>query len=64
MKLKTLELEIDRPPIFSAINLRHLVLKELTKYGEPLRWAVTLINLKIIKIEAVVITEEKILNKK
>ena len=44
VKLKTVELEFQWPNDLSFLILRKLLIAQLQKYGEPLRWAITDIN--------------------
>ena len=41
MELNVLELELNWPAEVPVFGLRRWILDELTKYGEPLRWAIT-----------------------
>ncbi len=65
MNLDILQMEILWPKEIDVSNLRQWLLKELMKYGEPLRWAITSIEHadceeslfeRKLKIEAVIMT--------
>ena len=62
MRLKMLELNFKWPEEVSLNDLRPLILDELAKHGEPLRWAIAFVEdsaphdfCRQLRIEAVVI---------
>ncbi len=62
MEIKFIELEIKWPQGIKASKLRPHILSRLKDYGDPLRWAITSLNLsqsskglRYISIEAVVL---------
>ena len=44
MKLKVLQLDLVWPKDVSVLELRKFIIAHLQTYGEPLRWAITVIN--------------------
>ena len=65
MKLKALHFKLNWPEGFSSLQLRSLVIGQVRKYGEPLRWAITKVDpgesdlsSRLLSIEAVVIDNE------
>ncbi len=64
MNIELKELEIDWPSEISIFELKNYILSELTKYGEPLRWAITSLTnysektTQRICVEAVLILNE------
>tara|TARA_B100000700_G_scaffold298569_1_gene364575 strand:- start:415 stop:615 length:201 start_codon:yes stop_codon:yes gene_type:complete len=62
MKINYFEFEITVPVDILPSNIRSRIIQHLIKYGEPVRWALTKvevdqkdISLKILKVEAVLI---------
>ena len=59
MNIKFAEIEIDWPSEIKVVSLRKYILSRLSKYGEPLRWAISSVSnpsekcMKKISIEAV-----------
>ena len=66
VKLEFIELELDWPSELSIFDLKNYILLRLSKYGEPLRWAITSLTthsgktIQKISIEAVLIISEEI----
>ena len=64
MNLEFIELELDWPSELTIYDLKKYILSNLTKYGVPLRWAITSLTshagreTQKISIEAVLITNE------
>tara|TARA_Y100001968_G_C19229918_1_gene653959 strand:+ start:438 stop:632 length:195 start_codon:yes stop_codon:yes gene_type:complete len=63
MNLKLLEIDLIWHKEIQLKDLRCLVLKELNKYGSPLRWAITSVSTnelddtsREIRVEAIVMT--------
>jgi hypothetical protein len=58
MKIQSIDIEIDISNQAQA-NLNHFIESNLTKWGEPLRWAITTIDpvTKIARVEAIAIVE-------
>ena len=61
MRLKSLELQLHWPETLLIHELRSYVVEELSKYGYPVRWAITRISsssepgiMRQLNIEAVV----------
>ena len=61
MEIKFVELKIKWPKEITILKLRDYVFSELSKYGSPLRWAITSLEtpssckgLRIMQIEAVI----------
>ena len=44
MNIKFVEIEIDWPSEIKVVSLREYILSRLSKYGEPLRWAITAVS--------------------
>ena len=62
MNLKVLELELTCPLEVSLEELRTWIVSQLSEYGDPLRWAITSVELsgaddlaRQLSVEAVVI---------
>ncbi len=53
-----LEIDVARPPDFSIVDLRNIILKNLRDYGDPLRWAITDVRVTSFRIEAIMITSQ------
>ena len=59
MNIKFTELEIDWPSEIKVVFLKKYILSRLSKYGEPLRWAISSVSdpsekcMQKISIEAV-----------
>ena len=59
MNIKFAEIEIDWPSEIEVVSLKKYILSRLTKYGEPLRWAISSVSnpsgkyMQKISIEAV-----------
>ncbi len=59
MNIKFVEIEIDWPSEIKVVSLKKYILSTLSKYGEPLRWAISSVSnssekcMKKISIEAV-----------
>ena len=45
MEIKFIELELQWPKNIGISNLRYFILGELKKYGVPLRWSITCLNI-------------------
>ena len=44
MNIKFAEIEIDWPSEIKVVSLRKYILSRLSKYGEPLRWAISSVS--------------------
>ena len=61
MNIKFAEIEIDWPSEIKVVYLKEHILSNLSKYGEPLRWAISSVSdpsgkyMQKISIEAVFI---------
>ncbi len=59
MNIKFIEIEIDWPSEIKLVSLKTYILSKLSKYGEPLRWAISSVSnpsekcMQKISIEAV-----------
>ena len=59
VNIKFAEIEIDWPSEIEVVSLKKYILSRLSKYGEPLRWAITSVSntsgkcMQKISIEAV-----------
>ena len=59
-----MELDLDWPLELSIFDLRNYILSNLTKYGEPLRWAITSVTtdpkkkIQVISVEVVFIINQ------
>ena len=59
MNIKFIEIEIDWPSEIKLVSLKMYILSKLSKYGEPLRWAISSLSnpsekcMQKIRIEAV-----------
>ena len=66
MKLKMLNLEFTWPEQVSPKGLRRWIREQISNHGEPLRWAITSVEIlertgaKKIRLEAMVIISEHI----
>ncbi len=64
MNLEFLELDLDWPSELSLLDLKNYILSNLKKYGEPLRWAITSVNIhsekkiQVISVEVVLIINQ------
>ena len=64
MNLEFIELDLDWPFDLSLFDLKNLILSTLTEYGEPLRWAISSVNIdsenkiQIISVEVVLIINQ------
>ena len=64
MKLEFIELDIDWPYELSIVDLKKHILSKLREFGDPLRWAITLVTtrsekkIQIISLEAVLIINQ------
>ena len=65
MKLKRVELDYQWPAEVSFSELRRWLMQQLTKHGEPLRWAITDVRpsceidcFRCLKVEAVLIISD------
>ena len=61
MNLVFKELSLDWPTELSVFDLKDYILSEITKHGQPLRWAITSVdshakkNIQVISVEVVLI---------
>ena len=62
MRLKLLELDLSLPKDFPLEQLRSWIIKQISEFGDPLRWAITAIQYPVddysfrnLKVEAVII---------
>ena len=62
MRLKLLELDLKWPKDVPLEKLRPWIVRRISEFGEPLRWAITAINSPVaedssinLKVEAVII---------
>ena len=59
MNIRFAEIELDWPLEIKVVSLRKYILSRLSKYGEPLRWAISSVSnpsekcMQKIRIEAV-----------
>ncbi len=58
MRLKMIQIELLWPKEVPSNELRKFVREKLFNYGEPLRWAITSVEQRKLKLEAVVIIPE------
>ena len=62
MEIKLVELDMEWPGDLSILDLRSWIVNQLTKHGEPLRWAITDIQAPManafnpqLRVEAIII---------
>ena len=64
MNLEFIEIDLDWPCELSVFDLKNYILSNLIEYGEPLRWAITSVNIhpekktQVISVELVLINNQ------
>ncbi len=58
MKLKFIEIQLERPLDLDIKNFRSWLLTQIKPYGEFLRWSITSLEKNFIKIEGIIINKE------